>query len=228
MTGTTKKPPRRNRTGIATRARIIDAAIGVLHDKGFSGFTLQAVADRAEVLFGSVTHHYGTRDRLIAAMLDAILSRYRERFADLAETLREDESPIEAMVTWLLDDAVDPTTAGVFLELWAMASHLPFVAAGVNQLYDDAIDSFIAALGLPPRARHVRKLRESLYLLGTVVEGTSSIFGNRDRSGRLSRSVRLSAVELLVPFIEARLAEARAAVAASPAGTVRQRARARS
>ena len=217
------RPPRVNRTGVATRARIIDAAIAVLAERGFSGFTLQAVADRAGVLFGSVTHHYGTRDRLIAAMLDAILSRYRARFAELTEALREDESPVDALVAWLLDDALDPATVGVFLELWAMASHLPFVAAGVNQLYDEAVDACITALGLPPRSRHVRRLREALYVLGTVVEGTSSIFGNRDRSGTLSRGVRLSAADLLVPFIEVRLAEARALVATSRARKVRQR-----
>lgn len=150
MTGKTTKLPRRNRTGVATRARIIEAAIAVLAEKGFSGFTLQAVADRAEVLFGSVTHHYGTRERLIEAMLEAILTRYRDRFGDLTEALREDESPVHALVTWLLDDAVEPDTAGLFLELWAMASHLPIVAEGVNQLYDDAVDACIVALGLPP------------------------------------------------------------------------------
>lgn len=218
----TIRPTRVNRSGVATRARIIDAAIAVLAERGFSGFTLQAVADRAEVLFGSVTHHYGTRDRLIAAMLEAVLARYRDRFAELTAALSEDESPVDALVAWLLDDALDPATVGVFLELWAMASHLPFVAAGVNRLYDDAVDACIAALGLPPRSRHVRRLREALYVLGTVVEGTSSIFGNRDRGGALSRGVRKAAAELLVPFIEIRLAEARAAVAASRTGAVRQ------
>jgi AcrR family transcriptional regulator len=223
MSGRSPKPPRINRTGVATRAKIIDAAIAVLADKGFSGFTLQAVADRAEVLFGSVTHHYGTRDRLIAAMLEAILAQYRERFDALTAALREDESPIDVLVDWLLADALDPDTVGVFLELWAMASHLPFVAGGVNQLYDEAVDACIIALGLPPRAPHVRKLRESLYLLGTVIEGTSSIFGNRDRSGPLWPGVRRSAVEVLVPFIEARLAEARATTKEPRAGTIRQR-----
>lgn len=223
MTGTITRFPRPNRTGVATRARIIDAAIAVLVDKGFSGFTLQAVADRAEVLFGSVTHHYGTRDRLIEAMLEAILARYRERFGDLAEALREDESPIQALVTWLLDDALAPETSGVFLELWAMASHVPAVAVGVNQLYDEAVEACIAGLGLPPRSRHVRGLRELLYVLGMVVEGTSSIFSNRERGGPLWRGVRRSAIDLLVPFVETRLAEARAALAATPTRPVRQR-----
>ncbi len=206
-----KPPPRSrpNRTGVATRARIIDAAIAVLVEKGFAGFTLQAVADRAGVLFGSVTHHYRTRDRLIEAMLDAVLARYRARFSELVAAVEAEESPVRALVTWLLDDAVDPETRGIFLELWAMASHLPIVAAGVNHLYDDAVDACIVALGLEPGEPGVEGLREALYVLGTVIEGSSAIFGNRDRSGPLWDGVRRSAIDVLVPLIETRLAEAR-------------------
>ena len=161
---------RLNRTGAATRRKIVEAAIAVLAERGFSGFTLQAVADRAGVLFGSVTHHYGTRDRLIEAMLDAILEGYRSRFVALASAVRADGSPVRALVTFLIDDAVDPKTAGIFLELWAMATYLPPVAKAVNALYDDAIDACIEALGIPPRSAGARRLRELLYVLGTVVE----------------------------------------------------------
>ena len=204
---------RANRSGAATRARIIEAAIAVLADNGFAGFTLQAVADRAGVLFGSVTHHYGTRDRLIEAMLAAILARYRARFEELTLAVRREEaSPVRALVAWLLDDAVDPAPAGIFLELWAMASHLPVVAEGVNALYDDAVDSFIVALDLSPTARGTKPLRHALYVLGTVVEGSSSIFGNRPR-GVLWRDVRREALEMLVPLIEMRVVEARSASA---------------
>jgi AcrR family transcriptional regulator len=199
---------RPNRTGAATRRKIVDAAIAVLAERGFSGFTLQAVADRAGVLFGSVTHHYGTRDRLIEAMLEAILEGYRSRFAELAAAVRADESPVRALVTFLIDDAVDPSTAGIFLELWAMATHSPTVAKAVNQLYDDAVDACTGALGFSPRARRARHLREALYVLGTVLEGTSAIFANRDRTRPPWRAVRREAIELLVPFLEQRLAEA--------------------
>ena len=200
---------RPNRTGAATRRKIVDAAIAVLAERGFSGFTLQAVADRAGVLFGSVTHHYRTRDGLIEAMLEAILEGYRSRFAELAAAVRADESPVRALVTFLIDDAVDPSTAGVFLELWAMATHSPTVAKAVNQLYDDAVDACTGALGFPPALRAARRhLRESLYVLGTVLEGTSAIFANRDRSRAPWHAVRREAIELLVPFLERRLAEA--------------------
>jgi AcrR family transcriptional regulator len=203
-----ERTTRPNRTGAATRERIVEAAIAVLAERGFAAFTLQAVADRANVLFGSVTHHYGTRDRLIEAMLDAILKGYRSRFVALASAVRADGSPVRALVTFLIDDAVDPSTAGIFLELWAMATHLPSVAEAVNALYDDAVDACIEALGIPPRSARARRLRDSLYVLGTVVEGTSALFANRDRTRPPWRAFRREAIEVLVPYLEARLAEA--------------------
>lgn len=199
---------RPNRTGAATRKRIVEAAIAVLAERGFSGFTLQAVADRAGVLFGSVTHHYGTRDRLTDAMLAAVLAGYRERFVSLAAAVRADESPIRALVTFLVDDAVDPATAGIFLELWAMATHQPAVASAVHRLYDDAVDACIEALGLPPRSARARRLRESLYVLGAMIEGTSAIFASRDRGRPPWRAFRREAIDLLVPYLEARLEDA--------------------
>lgn len=225
MPPTPRTSPRPNRTGAETRRRIVEAAIAVLAERGFSGFTLQAVADRADVLFGSVTHHYRTRDRLIEAMLDAILDGYRSRFVTLKSSVRADQSPVRALVTFLIDDAVDPSTAGIFLELWAMATHLPQVAKAVNRLYDDAIDAFLDAFGIPPRSSRARRLRESLYVLGTVVEGTSAIFANRDRGRPPWRAVRREAIDLLVPYLEQRLAET---VAPPPsAGERRERIRRR-
>ncbi len=203
-----------NRTGAATRAKIIDAAIAVLAEKGFSGFTLQAVADGAGVFYGNVTHHYATRDKLVEAMLEAILERYRARFDELVASLEAHEAgPIRALVTWLIDDSVSPETAPLFLELWAMSSHMPQVAAGLTQLYDGAVDVCMISLGVEPHAESAKGLRHALYLLGTVIEGTSCIFSNRDRTTGPYEGFRHEAAEALIPLLERRLAEAKAAKA---------------
>jgi AcrR family transcriptional regulator len=200
-----------NRTGAATRAKIIDAAITVLAEKGFSGFTLQAVADRAGVFYGNVTHHYATRDKLIEAMLEGILERYRARFDELVTALDAHEAgPIRALVTWLIDDAVSPETGPMFLELWAMGTHMPQVAEGLRQLYDNAVDVCMKALGVDPASEKAVGLRDSLFVLGTVIEGTSCIFSNRDRGNGIYAGFRHQAIEMLVPLLEQKLAEAKA------------------
>ena len=47
----------------------------MLAENGFADFTMQAVASRADVVYGNLTHHYPSRDKLIEAMLEAILER---------------------------------------------------------------------------------------------------------------------------------------------------------
>lgn len=202
-----------NRTGAATRAKIIDAAIAVLAEKGFSGFTLQAVADGADVFYGNVTHHYATRDKLVEAMLEAILERYRARFDELVASLEAHEGGlIRALVTWLIDDAVSPENAPLFLELWAMSSHMPQVAAGLTQLCDGAVDVYMTSLGVEPHAESAKGFRYALYMLGTVIKGTSCIFSNRDRTAGPYEGFRREAAETLIPLLERRLAEAKASV----------------
>lgn len=202
-----------NRTGAATRAKIIDAAIAVFTEKGFAGFTLQAVADRAGVFYGNITHHYPTRDKLVDAMIEASFALYRARFDTLVASLEtHEDGPIRALVTWLLDDAV-VDDARVFLELWAMASRMPHVAQGLKRLYDDAVDTSMRTLGVAPHAESSKRFREALYLLSTVMEGTTCIFFNRDRTDGLYDGFRRETIEALVPLLEERLAEAKAAAA---------------
>jgi AcrR family transcriptional regulator len=199
-----------NRTGAATRTKIVDAAIAELAENGFSGFTLKSVASRAEVVYGNLTHHYPSRDKLIEAMLEAILERYRARFDALAASLDDTgESQVRRLVTWLVDDSVDPELAPVFLELWAMATHNPRVAEGLTALYDGAIEVSMRSLGVSPRSPKARRLRDTLYVLGTVLEGSSSIFYNRPRGSEIFAGFRREAIEILVSVLEQRLAEAK-------------------
>lgn len=201
-----------NRSGAATRTRILESATSVLAEEGITGFTLQAVAKSAGIHYGNLTHHYPTREVLIDGMFDFLIERYRERFRDMTEQFAAGSASIRDVVAWLLDDAVTKGTAPVFLQLWAMACSMPDVAQGMTRLYDQAVSSFMEACGVEPHAPHTKGLRDALFLLGTVIEGSSAIFWTRDRTGRdFANTTRDVAVATLTGIIEARLAEARAA-----------------
>jgi len=202
--------PRTNRSGAATRVRILDAAAAVLAADGAAGFTLQSVAQKAGIHYGNLTHHYPTRDVLIDAMFAHLVEHYRRSFREMTERAQASGASVRNIVTWLLDDAVTDGTAGVFLQLWAMAAHLPRIAEGMAQLYDQAVDAFMEAFEIDPRAASARRLRDSLFLLGTVIEGSSAIFWTRDGSGAAFRaSVQPVAVDTLSRLIEDALSEAR-------------------
>jgi len=202
--------PRVNRSGVATRARIIDAAVAVLAEDGIAGFTMQAVARRAGIRYGNLTHHYSTRDVLVDAMFDGIVERYRAQFQAMVGQANDRRASVRDIVTWLLDDSVSDSTAPVFLQLWAMAATAQSAADGMARLYDHAVDAFMLAYGVEPNAVEARRLRETLYFTGTVIEGSSAIFWTRDQSGEAFRAgIRALAIDTLASLVENALAEAR-------------------
>lgn len=201
---------RRNRSGEATRAKVMKAAIALMAERGFAALTLQAVADRAEIRYGNLTHHYATRDILIEALLETLLDRYRAQFEELAEAIAVGgDGSFRDVVGWLLDDAVKAETGPVFLELWTMANHMPSVAAAMEALYDEAVSACIKALGVSSEAAVASGLRDALYLLGTVLEGSSAIFSSRNRNTDIYRGFRGEAFEMLIGILESRLEKAR-------------------
>lgn len=202
--------PKTNRSGEATRARIIEAAILVMADRGFAAITLQAVAERAGILYGNLTHHYPTRDKLIDALLEALLQRYRSQFTELALAIAQNrDRALGEVVQWLLDDAVRLETGPVFLELWAMANHQPAMARAMEALYDEAVTACFEALGVSVEAATESGLRDALYLLGTVIEGSSAIFSSRKPGADNYRGFRREADAMLTTMLEARLLTAR-------------------
>jgi AcrR family transcriptional regulator len=81
-------PPRRRRShaerSAATRARILDAVVGVIAADGFGGLTAQAVAQRSGVTWGAVQHHFGDKDQLLRAVLEDSFERFAERLDGVA------------------------------------------------------------------------------------------------------------------------------------------------
>ena len=206
-----------NRSGAATRARIIDAAIHIMAKGGFAAITLQAVAALANIRYGNLTHHYPTREKLIEALMEALLERYRAEFAGLAAAIAEgQDGSLRNIVDWLLKDATEKQTGPVFLELWAMTNHMPEIAAAMETLYDEAVNACIAALGVSQDAATASGLRSALYMLGTVLEGSSAIFSSRRRDTDIYRGFRDEAFNTLTGLLEDRLSKARALMAQAP------------
>lgn len=92
---------RRPHTGAATstRQQLVDAAVTVLAERGYTAATSRAVAEQAGCNQALVFYHHGSLNDLLLAALDAsnqaALDRYRSRLedatrvADLSAALRE-------------------------------------------------------------------------------------------------------------------------------------------
>jgi AcrR family transcriptional regulator len=91
------KTSRRPRTdAVRNRERVLEAAKAVFSAGGPEA-SLEAVARHAGVGIGTLYRHFPTRE----ALFEAVYRREVEQLADLAEQLKAEANPVEALRRWL-------------------------------------------------------------------------------------------------------------------------------
>ncbi|GHD27232.1 TetR/AcrR family transcriptional regulator [Nocardiopsis kunsanensis] len=119
----TEREPRQERSR-ATRARLLEAAVACLAERGAPGTTVGAVAERAGVSRGAAQHHFQTREDLFVAAFDSMADGLIEGLRRLMEDLPEGPGRVEAMVV-LLFDVFSGTEFQAALQLWTGAASDP-------------------------------------------------------------------------------------------------------
>jgi len=71
------RPPKVDDAGVATRQRLLAAAIAACVEHGYEGVTVNDVAARAEVSAPAIYHHFGGKDELLVAAGRWALDRLR-------------------------------------------------------------------------------------------------------------------------------------------------------
>jgi AcrR family transcriptional regulator len=114
--------------GEATRLRILDAARDLLLERGYSGTSTRAVAERAETQLSLVHYHFGGKQQL----LDAVLERQNEQLLERQRRLYAEPgalSPKWRTACGFLDDDVRSGYVRVLWALWAAGLAEPQLAA---------------------------------------------------------------------------------------------------
>src|SRR5246500_926181 len=81
---------------VRNRERLLEAAKAVFSAGGPEA-SLEAVARTAGVGIGTLYRHFPTRE----ALFEAVYRREVQQLADLAERLREEAEPVEALRQWM-------------------------------------------------------------------------------------------------------------------------------
>lgn len=130
--------------GSARRAALLDAAEATLVGGGHAALSLRAVADAAGVRLGHLQYYFPTRDSLLEAVLDRLLSRSLDRLTASVPGLGPDGGgaalPAERLIDLLLAEQNDPGLVRVFAELWALAARDEAVATAVRAFYRQYAD----------------------------------------------------------------------------------------
>ena len=142
--------------GEATRLRILDAARDLLVERGFSGTSTRAVAERAETQLSLVHYQFGGKQQLLIAVLE----RQNEQLLERQRRLYAEPGPLSEK--WrtacrFLDDDVQSGYVRVLWELWAagladpeLAARWRATTAGWRELLESVFADWAAELRLEP------------------------------------------------------------------------------
>jgi AcrR family transcriptional regulator len=115
--GTLRKP---RSDAVRNRERVLESAKAVF-SAGGPDASLEAVAKRAGVGIGTLYRHFPTRE----ALFEAVYRREVEQLAGLAEQLKSDIAPVEALRRWLRSNVEFVATKKGMSAALALAAHKP-------------------------------------------------------------------------------------------------------
>jgi AcrR family transcriptional regulator len=116
---TTARVPQEERTR-AMRARLLEATVELLTERGFAGTTTTLVSERAGVSRGAQLHHFPTKNDLVFAAVDHLTRVRGEELAAAAARLPDGPRRTRAVLEMLADHFTSPVFTAA-LELWVAA-----------------------------------------------------------------------------------------------------------
>ena len=147
---------------VRNRERVLEAA-KVVFSAGSPDASLEAVARRAGVGIGTLYRHFPTRE----ALFEAVYRREVQQLGELAEALKSEAEPVDALRRWLRSNVEFIATKKGMLAALALAVH------GSSELYAHTFDRLTKAVGaLLDRAVAAGEIRSDISpedLLRTLV-----------------------------------------------------------
>lgn len=126
---------------VSTKEEILDAAYIVLVERGYDGFTTQAVADEADRNQSLVHYYFETKQDLVFALLEKGLTQIEKQMERVAET----DDPADRLLLlaeYLIDTSTEESLAfkRMILELTAQAPYDEEIRKTLVYDYEQLLD----------------------------------------------------------------------------------------
>jgi TetR/AcrR family transcriptional regulator len=146
-------PVRRRSSGLKTRAEIVAAAERHFAERGFEAARLEDIAAEVGIRRAAIFYHFGDKDELYAAVLDAVFDGVRAALPKRGSAAERLEA---SLVGWIDYVARRPTVARLILREAAsaqpgVASPLVRVGRAPVEWFRALIDEGVASGELEPR-----------------------------------------------------------------------------
>jgi len=128
----TTRVPQEERTRLM-RARLLEATVECLVERGFAGTSTTLVSERAGVSRGAQLHHFPTKNDLVVAAVEHLTDRRMEALTRDVADLPEGGLRTRAVLEMLADHFTGPVFTAA-LELWVAARTDEALLAAVGPL----------------------------------------------------------------------------------------------
>lgn len=195
--------PGKSSRGSKTVDMILQAAVQVLIDEGYSAFTLKRIAERCNLQIGNVTRHFPRKEMLVQSLLQEVLNLSEELLKSrVYESGMSAEEALALVITGTMEGAKTKGTTHLLTELWAMSNHNEFVAERMESLYQyvhTLIGSFVKQLNPMLDADEVEAV--SLFI-NAAMEGTTVLAGYGKPWGAKRPLMQTIAVNSLIKMVK--------------------------
>jgi AcrR family transcriptional regulator len=160
------KADQRRETGQRTRARLLDAALDLLAERGEDGVTLRELTDAAEANVAAVSYHFGSLKALCGAAIEHALERYLDAQQEAMSTLGP-ESTLEDLAAAFSRPMIRAlATGGRDLAVMRIVARAGIDPPQAWERFDARFDR-VRADALQVLKRHVREGKDRELILRT-------------------------------------------------------------
>lgn len=140
MAGTGQRRTQLERS-TAMRERLLESTVVCLVEYGYSGTTVNRIAERAGVTRGAQVHHYPTKDVLVVAAIRHVAEQLAGQVAAEAPRIARSPDPVGTALDLLWRLHRGPVFAAT-VELWVAARTDPDLAVHVREVEPIVMASF--------------------------------------------------------------------------------------
>lgn len=176
------RSPRVARRRHETRSRLLDAAFGLVAEKGMDGVTISQITDAADVGFGSFYNHFDSKEGIFAALVEWLFEEFANTLDRLASGLADPAEVIAVSVRHTLLRACREPVWGQLLIREGLSARALSRGLGHRLLRD-------TARGIAQKRFQVAdELMSVISVIGTVL---AAIAAELDLSTSPRRTVRI-------------------------------------
>jgi len=142
-----------------TKDKILDGLLALILKKGASGLSVRAIAEEAGVNHGLVHHYFGSKEKLILALIDRESSKIRSKIIEVAK-----KDDLDTVRQALLKNVLMNKEFGKFLlEICQLGESIPSVREKLETILKARREMLHELLGL--------ELPQDLMLVQSVILG---------------------------------------------------------